>query len=82
MTKASINFVLLASGGMDSTTLAYWLRSQQIDFLPVEALHFEVERGFIPQPVARMFLLPKNGMPMRVTLRKVQSYRLLARAGL
>jgi hypothetical protein len=39
----------------------------------VRAAHFEVERGFIPQPVARMFLLPKNGMPMRVTLRKVQS---------
>ena len=39
----------------------------------VQAARFEVERGFIPQPVARMFLLPKNGMPMRVTLRKVQS---------
>lgn len=35
MSKASINSVLLASGGMDSTTLAYWLRSQQIGFLPV-----------------------------------------------
>lgn len=35
MSKASINSVLLASGGMDSTTLAYWLRSQQIEFLPV-----------------------------------------------
>jgi 7-cyano-7-deazaguanine synthase len=35
MTKAGINSVLLASGGMDSTTLAYWLRDQKIKFLPV-----------------------------------------------
>ncbi len=25
--------------------------------------------GFAPEPVARMFLVPKNGMPMKVTLR-------------
>ncbi|RIV25119.1 7-cyano-7-deazaguanine synthase [Fibrisoma montanum] len=29
------NSILLASGGLDSTTLAYWLRSNEIDFLPV-----------------------------------------------
>jgi 7-cyano-7-deazaguanine synthase len=27
--------VLLASGGMDSTTMAYWLKSQQIEFIPL-----------------------------------------------
>lgn len=27
--------VLLASGGLDSTTLAYWLREQSINFVPV-----------------------------------------------
>jgi 7-cyano-7-deazaguanine synthase len=27
--------VLLASGGLDSTTMAYWLLSQQIDFVPL-----------------------------------------------
>ena len=36
----------------------------------VRAAHFEVDPDFDPQPSARMFLLPKNGMPMRVTLRK------------
>ena len=35
MSKAAINSVLLASGGMDSTTLAYWLQSRQIGFIPV-----------------------------------------------
>lgn len=29
------NSVLLASGGMDSTTLAYWLESQNINFIPL-----------------------------------------------
>jgi cytochrome P450 len=36
----------------------------------VRAARFEVGPGFDPQPSARMFLLPKNGMPMRVTLRE------------
>jgi len=36
----------------------------------VRAARFEVDRDFEPQPCARMFLLPKNGMPMRVTLRE------------
>jgi len=31
----SINSVLLASGGLDSTTLAYWLRNQEIAFVPL-----------------------------------------------
>jgi cytochrome P450 len=35
----------------------------------VRAGHFEVSPDFDPQPSARMFLLPENGMPMRVTLR-------------
>src|SRR5688572_24068173 len=35
MSKTAINSVLLASGGMDSTTLAYWLQSRQIGFVPV-----------------------------------------------
>jgi len=35
----------------------------------VRAAHFEVSSDFDPPPSARMFLLPKNGMPMRVTLR-------------
>lgn len=30
-----MNAVLLASGGLDSTTLAYWMISQSIDFLPL-----------------------------------------------
>jgi len=29
------NGVLLASGGLDSTTMAYWLLSQEIDFVPL-----------------------------------------------
>lgn len=29
------NGVLLASGGLDSTTLAYWLLAQEIDFIPL-----------------------------------------------
>jgi 7-cyano-7-deazaguanine synthase len=33
--KKAINAVLLASGGLDSTTLAYWLNSQNILFCPV-----------------------------------------------
>jgi cytochrome P450 len=36
----------------------------------VRAARFEVAPAFDPQPSARMFLLPKNGMPMRVTLRE------------
>jgi cytochrome P450 len=36
----------------------------------VRAAHFEVSPDFDPQPSARMFLLPENGMPMRVTLRE------------
>jgi cytochrome P450 len=35
----------------------------------IRAARFEVSPGFDPQPSARMFLLPKTGMPMRVTLR-------------
>jgi cytochrome P450 len=35
----------------------------------VRAAHFEVDPGFDPQPTARMFLLPRDGMPMRVTMR-------------
>lgn len=29
------NGILLASGGLDSTTMAYWLLSQDIDFIPL-----------------------------------------------
>jgi len=36
----------------------------------VRAAHFELDPGFEPEPSARMFLLPKNGMPMRVRLRQ------------
>jgi len=36
----------------------------------VRAAHFEVRSDFDPQPSAQMFLMPKNGMPMRVTLRE------------
>jgi cytochrome P450 len=36
----------------------------------VRAAHFEVGAEFDPQPAGRMFLLPKNGMPMRITLRE------------
>jgi cytochrome P450 len=35
----------------------------------VRAARFAVEPGFDPQPSARMFLLPRYGMPLRVTLR-------------
>lgn len=35
----------------------------------VRAARFATEPGFDPQPSSRMFLLPRNGMPMRVTLR-------------
>jgi hypothetical protein len=36
----------------------------------VRAARFEVEAGFDPQPVAHLFLVPRNGMPMRVTMRE------------
>jgi cytochrome P450 len=36
----------------------------------VRAARFTVEPGFTPQPSGQMFLLPKHGMPMRVTLRE------------
>jgi cytochrome P450 len=35
----------------------------------VRAARFAVDPGFDPQPSARMFLLPRHGMPMRVTMR-------------
>ena len=35
----------------------------------VRAARFEVDPDFDPQPSGRMFLLPKNGMPMRITMR-------------
>src|SRR5262249_18429361 len=35
----------------------------------VRAARFEVAPDFEPQPSARLFLVPKNGMPMRVTMR-------------
>ena len=35
----------------------------------VRAARFEVAPGFDPRPSAQMFLLPRNGMPMRVTMR-------------
>jgi cytochrome P450 len=35
----------------------------------IRAAHFELTPGFTPQPSAQMFLLPKNGMPMSVTMR-------------
>jgi cytochrome P450 len=35
----------------------------------VRAARFEVSPGFDPEPSGRMFLMPKNGMPMRITLR-------------
>jgi cytochrome P450 len=44
----------------------------------VRAAHFAVDPGFDPQPVGRMALIPKNGMPMRVTLRRSLS---ITRAG-
>lgn len=39
----------------------------------VRAARFETLPGFDPQPSARMFLLPKNGMPLRVTPRVAQA---------
>jgi cytochrome P450 len=36
----------------------------------VRAARFEVDPDFDPQPSARMLLLPKNGMPMCVTMRE------------
>jgi cytochrome P450 len=36
----------------------------------VHAARFEIEPNFDPHPSGRMFLLPENGMPMRVTLRE------------
>jgi cytochrome P450 len=36
----------------------------------VRAARFETCRDFDPQPSGRMFLLPQNGMPMRVTPRR------------
>jgi len=35
----------------------------------VRAAHIELTPRFTPQPSAQMFLLPKNGMPMSVTMR-------------
>jgi 7-cyano-7-deazaguanine synthase len=35
MSDSPITAVLLASGGLDSTTLAYWLKNQGIAFVPV-----------------------------------------------
>jgi cytochrome P450 len=35
----------------------------------IRAAHFEVAPNFHPRPIARMFLLPKHELPMRVTLR-------------
>ena len=35
MTPIEPSSVLLASGGLDSTTLAYWLVSKQVDFIPL-----------------------------------------------
>ena len=35
MANANVTAVLLASGGLDSTTLAFWLRSQGVSFLPL-----------------------------------------------
>jgi cytochrome P450 len=36
----------------------------------VRSAHFEVAPGFDPKPSGRMFLVPKNGMPLRVTMRE------------
>jgi len=36
----------------------------------VRAVHFEAPPGFEPVPVARLSLLPKNGMPLRVSMRR------------
>ena len=35
----------------------------------VRAARFEIAPDFDPQPSGRMFLLPRNGMPMRITMR-------------
>ena len=35
----------------------------------VRAAHFATAADFQPQPIARMFLLPKHELPMRVTMR-------------
>jgi cytochrome P450 len=35
----------------------------------IRAAHFEVAPDFHPQPIARMFLFPRHGLPMRVTMR-------------
>ena len=35
----------------------------------VRAAHFELDAACAPQPVGRMFLVPRNGIQMRVTLR-------------
>ena len=35
----------------------------------VRAARFEIGPDFDPQPSGRMFLLPRNGMPMRITMR-------------
>ena len=54
-------------------------RSGQLLFTPMEApimlatfvraARCEVDPAFDPQPVGRMFLVPKHGMPMQVLLR-------------
>ena len=36
----------------------------------VRAAHFEVAPDFDPQPVARLFLFPRHGLPIRVTMRQ------------
>jgi hypothetical protein len=35
----------------------------------IRAARFEAAADFDPKPVGQMFLLPRNGMPMRVTMR-------------
>ena len=35
MIKHDVDAVLLSSGGLDSTTLAYWLQKQGIPFVPL-----------------------------------------------
>jgi len=36
----------------------------------IRAAHFELERGHDPEPAGRMFLVPKDGVRMRVRLRR------------
>ncbi len=36
----------------------------------VRAARFVIDPGFEPQPSAQMFLLPKNGMPLRISMRE------------